>query len=385
MTATTISVAVMIVTLAMVNGFQEVVSQKVFSFWGHVRVQHFEPSKVAIAEELPISRNDTVLRALQANPDIKTVQTFGTRYALLKKKNDANMEGVLIKGVEKEYDFKSLDQFLKEGQWLRFPDSGYSNQINISSYTANQLQVKKGDTIVLFFIQPNSTVPRPRLLQISGIFKTGIEEYDKSYAIADLRMIQRLNNWQSDEIGGYEIFLNDYTRMDQISEKISEELPVIWYSKTMKEIYPNIFDWLNIQNLNKAVVITIMVIVAIINLVTCLIILVLERTRMIGVLKALGMPDRSIREVFLYHAGMITATGILFGLILGLGICWLQLTTGFVTLNEDAYYMAVAPVKIIWWQVAAVSVGTLVVCFATLIIPTLVIGMIKPVKAIQFR
>jgi len=375
----------MILTLAVVNGYQEVVSQKVFSFWGHLRVQHFEPSKVTIAEELPINKNDTVVAYLKSNPNVKTVQSFGTRYALLKKKNNANLDGVLVKGVERDYDFSSIDDFLKTGHWISFPDSGYSPEINISSYTAKQLEVEPGDTLVLFFIQPNSTTPRSRLLRVSGLFKTGIEEYDRSYAMADLRMIQRLNNWAPEQIGGYEIFLHDYEKMDSISEQIYQELPPLWNSRTMKEIYPNIFDWLNIMNMNKAVVLIIMTIVAIINLVTCLIILVLERTRMIGVLKALGMPNGAIRRIFLYHASIITLTGIVLGLVLGLGLCWLQLTTGFFTLNEDAYYMSVAPIKIVWWQVGAVAGGTMLVCFLTLIIPTLIIHMIKPVKAIQFR
>lgn len=375
----------MILTLAVVNGYQEVVSQKVFSFWGHLRVQHFEPSKVTIAEELPINKNDTVVAYLKSNPYVKTVQSFGTRYALLKKKNNANLDGVLVKGVERDYDFSSIDDFLKTGHWISFPDSGYSPEINISSYTAKQLEVEPGDTLVLFFIQPNSTTPRSRLLRVSGLFKTGIEEYDRSYAMADLRMIQRLNNWAPEQIGGYEIFLHDYEKMDSISEQIYQELPPLWNSRTMKEIYPNIFDWLNIMNMNKAVVLIIMTIVAIINLVTCLIILVLERTRMIGVLKALGMPNGAIRRIFLYHASIITLTGIVLGLVLGLGLCWLQLTTGFFTLNEDAYYMSVAPIKIVWWQVGAVAGGTMLVCFLTLIIPTLIIHMIKPVKAIQFR
>lgn len=383
--ATTVSVAVMIVTLAMVNGFQEVVSQKVFSFWGHVRVQHFEPSKVTIAEELPIQRNDTVLRTLQNNPAIATIQTFGTRYAMLKKKNSENMEGALLKGVEKEYNFNTLNGFLKEGRWIKFQDSSFSNEINISAYTAKQLDVKVGDTLILFFIQANSTTPRARPLKIAGIFKTGIEEYDKSYAIGDLKLIQKLNDWQPDEIGGYEIFLKDYEQMDSVSYQIYEELPAAWNSRTIREIYPNIFDWLNIQNMNKGVVITIMIVVAIINLITCLIILVLERTRMIGILKAVGMPDWSIRTIFLYHASMITGLGIVLGLAVGLGVCFLQQSTGIISLNEEAYYMAVAPIKIVWWQVLAVAAGTLVVCFATLVVPTVVIRMIKPVKAIQFR
>lgn len=383
--ATTISVAVMVVTLALVNGFQDVVSQKVFSFWGHVRVQHYEPSKVTIAEELPIQKSASIEASIRSFQEVQDVYTFGTRYGILKKKNNENMEGVLLKGVDAEYGFNRLDQFKVSGRWINFSDSSYSKEINISQATAKQLEVGLGDTLILFFIQPGAANPKARPLKIVGIFKTGIEEYDKAYAIGDLRMIQQLNNWAADEIGGYEIFLNDYALMDTVSWNIFEALPTGWNSRTIQEIYPNIFDWLNIQNLNKYVVLVIMLVVAIINLVTCLIILVLERTRMIGLLKALGMRDRSIQRIFHYQGSIVSLGGIAMGLTLGLGLCFLQQKTGFIRLNEEAYYMTVAPIKIVWWQVGAIAAGTFLVCMLVLSLPILITRMIHPVKAIQFR
>jgi len=383
--ATTISVAVMVVTLALVNGFQDVVSQKVFSFWGHVRVQHYEPSKVTIAEELPIQKSASIEASIRSFQEVQDVYTFGTRYGILKKKNNENMEGVLLKGVDAEYGFNRLDQFKVSGRWINFSDSSYSKEINISQATAKQLEVGLGDTLILFFIQPGAANPKARPLKIVGIFKTGIEEYDKAYAIGDLRMIQQLNNWTADEIGGYEIFLNDYALMDTVSWNIFEALPTGWNSRTIQEIYPNIFDWLNIQNLNKYVVLVIMLVVAIINLVTCLIILVLERTRMIGLLKALGMRNRSIQRIFHYQGSIVSLGGIAMGLTLGLGLCFLQQKTGFIRLNEEAYYMTVAPIKIVWWQVGAIAAGTFLVCMLVLSLPILITRMIHPVKAIQFR
>lgn len=375
----------MVVTLALVNGFQDVVSQKVFSFWGHVRVQHYEPSKVTIAEELPIQKSASIEASIRSFQEVQDVYTFGTRYGILKKKNNENMEGVLLKGVDAEYGFNRLDQFKVSGRWINFSDSSYSKEINISQATAKQLEVGLGDTLILFFIQPGAANPKARPLKIVGIFKTGIEEYDKAYAIGDLRMIQQLNNWEADEIGGYEIFLNDYALMDTVSWNIFEALPTGWNSRTIQEIYPNIFDWLNIQNLNKYVVLVIMLVVAIINLVTCLIILVLERTRMIGLLKALGMRDRSIQRIFHYQGSIVSLGGIAMGLTLGLGLCFLQQKTGFIRLNEEAYYMTVAPIKIVWWQVGAIAAGTFLVCMLVLSLPILITRMIHPVKAIQFR
>jgi lipoprotein-releasing system permease protein len=380
--ATIISVAAMLLTLAFTNGFQYAVSQKVFSLWGHIRVQQYSTNRGSIAEELPISQNDTVLRMLHSNPEILTTQAFATKNAIVRSQE--GIEGVLLKGVEKTYDFGNMDGFLKTGHWLQFTDSGYSNQINLSAYTANQLKLKVGDKLLVYFIQPGGP-PRIRSLNVAGIFKIGIEDYDKLIAICDLKLIQRLNNWQPDQIGGYEIFTKDYRKADTLNSIIFNQLPAGWGSQTIQEIYPNIFDWLNLQNITIIIVLIIMIVVATLNLVTCLIILVLERTRMIGILKAIGSPNASIQRIFLYQGAIITLFGMVFGNALGLLICWLQQRYGFITLPEDAYFISKAVVKLEWWHLVLVNLGTFLICFLVLMIPTLVIRRIQPARAIQFR
>ncbi len=381
--ATCISVAVMILTFALTSGFQNTISGKVFSFWGHLRVQEFQANKVTLAEEVPIEKNDTVVQLLRKNPEVKTIQTFATKNAILR--TSEAVEGVLFKAVEKDYDFSNLADFLKSGNWLSFPDSGYSDQVVLSEYTAKQLSLKLNDKILIYFIQPNGAPPRPRKLTIAGLYRSGIDEYDKVIAFCDLRLIQRLNDWRPNEIGGYELFLKDYRQMDTVAASIFYQLPQQWNVETSMELYPNIFDWLNLQNQTVVLVIIVMVIVAILNLVTCLIILVLERIRMIGILKAVGSPDSSIQGIFLYHGAIITVLGIIGGDLAALLLCWLQQQYGFITLPEEAYYISTAAVNLEWWHVAVVNAGTFLVCFLTLRIPTFIIKRVQPVRAIQFR
>lgn len=383
--ATVISVAVMIVTLSFVNGFQETISNKIFSFWGHIRVQFKQPQKSAIAEEIAIEKNDSAVAAIRKFPGVKSIHAFATKYAILKSPEE--IDGVLLKGLDPSYDTLHMEDFMQQGRWIDFSDSAYAREIIISSYTASQTQVKVNDSIFVYFAQKGEERPRTRKVLVAGIYKTGIEDYDKIFGITDIRLLQRMNQWNENEIGGYEIFLGDYRQMLPLSIELYEmvEFPAEWDAKNIRDIYPNIFDWLNIMDTNRNVLIGCMIVVAIINLITCLIILVLERVRMIGVLKALGATDWTVQKIFLRQAALITLSGILAGAVIGLGLLYAQEATGFIKLKEEAYYMSTAAVKIIWWQVAAVCAGTLMVCILVLLIPSLIVKRVRPVKAIQFR
>ncbi|HXD76788.1 MAG TPA: FtsX-like permease family protein [Puia sp.] len=381
--ATIISVAAMILTLAFTRGFQDAISRKVFDLWGDIRVQAVSGNDAPLAEELPAERNDTVLRVLHANLAIATVQAFATKNAVIR--SSEGVEAVLLKGVEKSYDFNNLAGFLKAGRWPSFPDSGYSSEVVISTYTAAQLKVGVGKKVLIYFIQSGGNEPRVRPMTVCGLFKTGIDVYDKAIAIGDLRLIQRLNGWSPNQIGGYEVFTRDYRDAPQVYAQVDPLLPRMWTSRPTTSIYPNIFDWLNLQNITIAIALVIMIVVATLNLVTCLIILVLDRTRMIGVLKAFGTPNPMIQRIFLYHGALITLFGLLLGNAFGLLICWAQNRFGFITLPEDAYYISKAVVKLEWWHFLLVNAGTFLVCFLVLMIPTIIVRKVQPVRAIQFR
>jgi lipoprotein-releasing system permease protein len=381
-TATAISIAAMLLTFAFTKGFQFTVGQKVFSLWGHIRVQYASPNRAAIAEEPPVPENDTVLRVLHEDTDVKSVGAYAVKNAVLR--SSEGIQGIMLKGVQKGYDFGNMDPFLKSGRWLRWPDSSYSTEINISSYMADQLRLKVGDKVLIYFIQPQGS-PRVRQLTVAGIFKIGIEDFDKLVAIGDLGLIQRLNNWAPDEISGYEVFIRDYQKADTVNSRIYDKLPAAWSSRTITDITPNIFDWLNLQDVTILIVLIIMTIIATLNLVTCLIILVLERTRMIGILKAIGAPTASVQRIFLYQGAIITIFGMVIGNAFGLLIYWLQDKYGFITLPEEAYFISKAIGKLEWWHLVVVNGGTFLISFLILMIPTLVVRKMQPARAIQFR
>lgn len=373
----------LIVTLSFVNGFQREVSGKVFSFWGHIRVQQYVPGKSIVAEELPMERNDSLENVIRSLPGINKIQAYATKSAVMEHHKE--IEGVLLKGVGKEYDSVPFRSFMVSGSWIQFNDSSYSNDVLISADQAKTLNIQLHDTITLYFIASLEGTRTYRKLRVAGLYKTSIAEYDQLFVIGDLRMLQRVNDWNAQQIGGYEVFVNDYTTLQKMQSTVADRLPMQMGSSTIEEIFPNIFDWLTIQNLNRNVLFIILGLVAVINLATCLLVLILERTKMVGILQTMGASNNTIRFIFLFQALWIALAGIGLGCLAGLAISWLQMATGFIRLDEASYYVAVAPVQIIGWQIAAVVAAAFILCFLCLLIPTFIIRSDRPIRYIQFR
>jgi len=378
--ATGLSVAVMIVAMAIVTGFKYSIAEKLFSFMGHVHIVPFDETKANTLAPEPIYYDPALITAIRKIPHVVHVAPFAQRAVIVQA--HGQMEGLQMKGVTKEYRF--LPGINTSGPGINYTDTFYSKQILLSNTTADRLNINIGDTVQLDFIE--SGAPRIRKVKVAGFFHSGMDEVDKTFGVCDLRLLQRINNWPADSINGYQVDLDDQKYADTVSSFIHYNLinaPLESY--TTAENYSFIFEWLELQGMNGTILLVIMAIVAVTNMGAVLLILMVDRAAMIGLLKALGMPFETTRNIFLGIAGLIGASGILLGNILALSLCWLQLRFGIVTLPEETYYMRYVPVKIIWWQVGVVDIVTLVLCIFCMWLPTLYIRRIQPARVLQFK
>ena len=379
--ATTLSVTVMLLALAISTGFQHIVKEKLFCFNGHVHVSYFDPSRTMNRTAPPIALDAKLLSAMQRIPHVAQVTPFVQRPVIVQSKG--HMEGIGLKGIGKGYHFPQGISLT--GAQIHYPDSSYSKDVLLSERTAAKLDVHSGDTVQLQFIDESAT-PRLRRVRISGLYHSGMEEVDNNFAVCDMRLLQRLNNWSADSINAYQLDLDDEKFADTVSNFIHYNLinaPL--ESNTTVENYPNIFDWLQLQTMNSTILLVIMAIVSIINIGAVLLILMVDRAAMVGLLKALGMQFNDTVAIFLGVGAIIGATGILLGNILALSLCWLQQRFGIITLPEETYYMKYAPVKVIWWHVLATDVVTLLLFIICMWLPALYIRTIQPAKVLQFK
>ena len=363
--ATSISVAAIILTLSIVNGFQESIANKVFQFWGHIRI--------ASVSGAPLDNiGDSILHS---NPNIASITPFANQSSVLSYGQD--IEGVMVKGLPSNNQLP----FLIKGKGLDVNNDSSRNSIVISDALATKLKIPLDSSIRLYFLNSNGI--QQRRMKVVGMYHSGIEEYDRQFVMVDLKMIQQLNG-NSTQIEGFSIRLKNGVAIDAVNDEIQKTLPKNWVSTSIADYYPQIFDWINVQTVNRNVTITILLIIAIVNLLTCLFILMLERVNMIGTLTALGASHHFIRKVFLYQASFICWTGIAIGSCIGIGLTVMQQALGLIQLDETAYFIKTLPVKMYPLQISMVIIGTSIISYLSFLIPTLWIKRIAPAKAIKF-
>lgn len=380
--ATALSVATMVVSVAIITGFKYEIREKLFSFWGHVHITPFTPNVSTIITVDPMQMEQRLERQVLSIPHVTGISPFAVRPAIVNV--NRMMEGIQLKGVNTGYNFPQ--SITLHGKAIDYSDTSYSKEILLSQTTADRLNVNAGDVVQMYFLDPGSTFPRIRKLTVAGIFHTGMDEVDRQYGICDIRLLQRINNWDSDDINGYQVMLDDYKMSDSVSATIfSKYIQPPLTTNTMTQIFPNIFDWLQLQDVNGQVILIIMAIVAIMNMAVVLLILIVEQARLIGLLKSQGMTNGAIQQVFLYYAGLIAGAGILLGNVIAFSVYWLQQKTGFLSLSEANYYVKQVPFRILWWQPLLVDAATLLVCILCMWLPSLYIRRVQPVRVLQFK
>ncbi len=378
--AVAISVAILILTASIVEGFQSNITKKIFGYWGHIQVLHYTSDRAL--EGIPIM-NDPILKdTILGHENVKSIHPFAQKAGILKTKEE--IEGIILKGVDHTFDWSYMEESLDKGSVLTFSDSVPSRGILISRSIANRLNIKINDAVLVFFIKESSVNTIYRKMKVKGIYHTGLEEYDRLFCIVDLRHIQKLNNWNDAQVAGYEIYLKDVNRLDASTEKVENSMPYMYRALSLKEVFPNIFDWINLTITNKYIVVILVTLVAAFNMVTVLLILILERTKMVGLLKALGANDWAVQKVFLYHAFLIIAIGMILGNILGIGLSLLQEHFHLIKLPEEAYYMDHVPILINYFNILLINTGVILMINMVLVIPSLIIKRITPIKAIRF-
>ncbi|MCF8302073.1 MAG: ABC transporter permease [Bacteroidales bacterium] len=374
-----LGLAVMIIAVAIVTGFQQAIRDKIIGFGSHIQITHFDSN--TSYEPVPISKSQPFYPSLTETEGIRNIQVYATKAGIIKTRDQ--IQGGVLKGVGTDYDWSFFKEKIKQGKTLDLNDSARSNNVLISTQLASLLKLKLGDPLRMYFIINNQT--RGRKFNIAGIYKTGLEEFDKRYVIGDIRHIQKLNGWDDDQVAGFEVLINDFDKLNELGARVYENIGYELNAQTIKERHPQMFDWLNLQDMNVIIILVLMVLVAGITMISTLLILILERTNMIGILKALGMRDWSVRQVFLYNAAHIIGRGLLWGNIIAIALSLLQQQFGLITLSQESYYVSTVPINLNLLHILALNAGTLAICVAMLVIPSYIITRITPVKAIRFE
>ena len=371
----------MLVSFATGMGLQKKIREKIAAFNGHILIESYDNNSSQVSL-MPISLNQDFYPEFKNVSGISHVQAVATKAGIIRTETD--FEGVIVKGVGSDYKWENFEDFLTEGELPDFKGN-LNEDVLISRYQANRLGLKIGDKVITYFPREGfDKTPLLRAFVIKGIYNSGFQEFDELYMMADIRHIQRLNGWEKDQVGGFEVFIDDFKQLDQKGAEVYDNTSSFLDTRTIKQKYNSIFEWLSLFDFNIALIIGIMILVAGINMITALLVLILERTQMIGILKALGGGDWGIRKIFLYNAAYLIVLGLFWGNLIGLGLLFIQKYFKLFPLNPQTYYVTEVPVYIGWEYIFAVNIGTLTLCVLMLLIPSIIISKITPVKAMKF-
>lgn len=380
-----VGLTVIIIAVSVIIGFKKEIQNKIIGFGTHIQISNFDRN--SSFETVPITINDSLLKNLNELPTIKRVQVFGTKPGIIKTATD--FTGVILKGVGTDYDWDFLQNCLTVGTTPNYNDSTIGNEILISKTIANMLQLKVGDDFLTYFMQENIRV---RKFVICGIYQTNIAEYDNNFIIADIKQLQQLNRWDKNQVSGLEMQVHDYKKLDDAYNEVFmttanrfDDNGSTYYIQTIRDINPQIFGWLDLLDLNTWVILVLMLSVAGFNIISGLLILILERTNSIGILKALGSSNWNIRKIFLYQSAFLIGKGMIWGNIIGVSICLIQYFTHIIPLDAEAYYISYVPVSLNPFYWLLINVGTAFVSLVMLIAPSYIITHISPAKAIKFE
>lgn len=379
--AIAIGIIMMLVSVATGIGLQQKIREKVSAFNGHVIISNYDNNNSEVTL-VPISKKQDFYPSFKSVPDVKHIQAIASKAGIIRAEN--TFEGIIFKGVGSDYDWNNIKEYLVEGKLPDFSKS-LNEEVVISKFLANRLNLKVGDNFNTFFIkEEQGKMPNSRRFKITGVFNSGFQDFDATYIIGDIRHIQKINKWSPDQVGAFEVFVKDFDKIKITGDKIYEQTSSNLDTKTIIDKYSYIFDWLKLFDFNIVIILGVMILVATINMVVALLVLILERTQMIGILKAMGANNWTVRKIFLYNAFYLIIRGLFWGNLIGIAILLIQQQFGIVSLNPENYYVNQAPVYINWFYVLALNLLTITVCFIVLLVPSYIITKISPVKAIRF-
>ena len=380
-----LGLAVMLISVAVVIGFKKEIRNKTIGFGGHIQITNFDNNNTY--EMNPIKVDFALIKKISAIDGVIHVQRFSTKPGIIK--TDTEFQGIVLKGIDAGFDWKFFKSNLVEGRIIDFPHNSATNEVVISKYLANLLQLKLGDSFFTYFIQNQV---RARKFKIVGIYSTNFIEYDKLIILTDMRHVQSLNGWTADSFSGLELLINDFNRIDEVGDAVYSATAnkftkdgKAFTTQTIKQLNPQIFSWLDLLDMNVWVILILMLSVAGFNMISGLLILILERTNMIGILKSIGATNWSVRKIFLYHSFFLIGKGMLWGNLIGLSLCAIQFFTGFIPLDPSAYYVATVPIVFNWTYIFLLNAGTLLVSLLVMIGPSYLITKISPANTIRYE